>query len=123
MGDVAAYLETVGGSERLALERVYAIGREVVPEAEEGTSYALAALLYRGQGLLATVKATKFLSLYPFSGRVVAAHHDLLAGFETTTGSIHYAADHPVPEDVLRSIVRARREEIDARRGQRRTAR
>lgn len=117
MGDVGAYLETIGGNDRLALERVYAIARDVVPAAEEGTSYAMAALLYRGKGLVATVKAKKFLSMYPFSGQVIARHHDLLSGFETTTGSIHYSADHPLPEDTLRIMVQARREEIDAAAG------
>ena len=48
MGEVSAYLSTLDGADRDALERVYAIAREVVPEAEEGTSYGMAALLYRG---------------------------------------------------------------------------
>ncbi|WP_417215414.1 iron chaperone [Arthrobacter sp.] len=117
MGDVGTYLDTVQGQDRLALERVYAIARDVVPEAEEGTSYGMAALLYRGQGLIASVKAKKFLSVYPFSGKVIARHRDPLAGVETTAGSIHYSAEHPLPEDLLRAIVQARREEIDARAG------
>lgn len=114
MDDVERYLESIEGRDRLVLERVYAIAREVVPEAAAGTTYGLAALLYRGRGLLATVKARKFLSIYPFSGQVIARHRDLLSGFEVTTGSIHYSSDHPLPEDTLRVIVRARREEIDA---------
>lgn len=115
MGDVESYLETIEGGDRLALERVYAIAREVVPTAEEGTSYAMAALIYRGKGLLATVKAKRFLALYPFSGSIIARHQELLDGFETTTGSVHYSAGRPLPGDTIRSIVAARREEIDAR--------
>ena len=53
MGEVGAYLSTVEGADRDALQRVYAIAREVVPEAEEGTSYAMPALLYRDKGLIA----------------------------------------------------------------------
>ena len=114
MGDVGAYLSTVDGADRDALKRVYAIAREVVPEAEEGTSYAMAALLYRGKGLIATVRAKKFLSLYPYSGAVIASVLELLSDFDTTTGSIHYSADHQLPDAVVRRIVEARRAEIDA---------
>lgn len=113
MGEVGEYLSTVDGADRAALERVYAIAREVVPEAEEGRSYAMAALLYRGKGLVATVRAKKFLSLYPYSGSVIASVSDALSDFETTSGSVHYSADHQLPDALVRRIVEARRAEID----------
>ena len=113
--EVSSYLDTLDGADRAAVERVYTIAREVVPEAEEGTSYAMAALMYRGKGLIASVRAKKFLALYPYSGSVVAANLEVLAGFETTTGSIHFSAEHPLPDAALRSIVAARRDEIDAK--------
>ncbi|WP_104092035.1 iron chaperone [Arthrobacter sp. GMC3] len=113
--EVSTYLATIEGADRTALERVYAIAREIVPEAEEGTSYAMAALIYRGKSLLATVQAKKFLALYPYSGAVVAATLDALADFDTTTGSIHYSAAHQLPDDVVRRIVQTRRDEIDAK--------
>lgn len=112
---VSTYLSTIEGADRDALERIYVIAREIVPEAEEGTSYAMAALIYRGKGLIATVQAKEFLSLYPYSGAVVAATLDALANFETTTGSIHYSAEHQLPDAVVRRIVQARRAEIDAK--------
>ncbi|GAA3879320.1 hypothetical protein GCM10022381_22050 [Leifsonia kafniensis] len=115
MGAVSAYLSTVEGDDRAALERVYVIAREIVPEAEEGTSYAMAALLYRGKGLIAALRTTKFLSLYPFSGSVVAANLDVLADFETTSGSIHFSAEHQLPDSALRRIIQSRRTEIDAK--------
>lgn len=115
MGEVSAYLSTIDGADRDALERVIAIARDVVPEADEGTSYAMPALLYRDKGLLATVRTTKFLSLYPYSGTVIASVLDALSDFETTSGSVHYSADHPLPDAVVRRIVEARRAEIDAK--------
>ena len=117
MGDVADYLATVEEPHRSALARVYAVAGEVVPEAVEGTSYAMAALVYRGKGLIATVRAKKFLSLYPYSGAVLANLSDELTDFETTSGSLHYSVQHPVPDDLLRRIVELRRAEIDAKAG------
>jgi uncharacterized protein YdhG (YjbR/CyaY superfamily) len=114
VGEVGGYLSTIEGADRDALQRVYAIAREVVPEAEEGISYAMPALLYRGKGLIATVRAKKFLSLYPYSGAVIASVHEALSDFETTSGSIHYSADHQLPDAIVRRIVEARRAEIDA---------
>ncbi len=115
MGEVTDYLETIEGADRAALARVVAIAREVVPDAVEGTSYAMPALLHRGKGLVATLRTARHLSLYPFSGTVIAQLGEELDGFETTTGSIHYSAEQPIPEDVLRRLVEARRAEIDAK--------
>ena len=115
MGEVGEYLSTIDGADRAALERVYAITREVVADAEEGTSYGMAALVYRGKGLIATTRTKKFLSLYPYSGTVIASVSDALGDFETTSGSVHYSADHQLPDTVVRRIVEARRAEIDAK--------
>lgn len=115
MGTVTTYLATIDGPDRAALERVYAMAQEMVPEAEEGTSYAMAALIYRGKGLIAAVQAKKFLSIYPYSGAVIAANLEAIPGFETTTGSIHFSAAHQLPDDALRRIVTARRAEIDTK--------
>lgn len=115
MGDVQDYLGTVEEPHRAALARVYEIAAEVVPEAIEGTSYAMAALLYRGKGLIATVRARKFLSLYPYSGTVLADLAADLTDFETTSGSLHYSVEHPLPADLVRRIVELRRAEIDAK--------
>lgn len=116
MGTVSTYLGTIiDGPDRAALERVYAIAHDTVPEAEEGMSYAMAALIYRGKGLLAAVQGKKFLSIYPYSGSVVASSLEVLGTFETTSGSIHFSAEHQLPEVTLRRIVQARRSEIDAR--------
>ena len=115
MGKVTEYVRTVEEPHRTELARVYAVARAVVPEAVEGTSYAMAALLYRGKGLIATVRAKQFLSLYPFSGRVLSDLAGELTDFETTRGSLHYSVEHPVPDDLLRRIVELRRAEIDAK--------
>lgn len=115
MGAVTDYLETVDGPDREALERVYAVAREVVPEALEGTSYGMPALVHRGKGLVSTLRTKKFLSVYPFSGAVLTRLGADLGEFETTKGSIHYSVDHQISEDLLRRMLEARRDEIDAK--------
>ena len=50
----------------------------------------------------------RFLSLYPYSGAVIASALEALSAFETTGGSIHFAADHELADDLVRRIVHTR---------------
>lgn len=117
MGLISDYLDTIDEPDKAALERVYAIAADTLPQTTEGMSYAMAALIYRGKGLISAMQTKKFLSIYPYSGSVVAAVLDDLEGFETTSGSIHFSAEHPIPEATIRRIVQVRRAEIDAKAG------
>ncbi|PJI84874.1 iron chaperone [Luteimicrobium subarcticum] len=116
MGDLDDYLASVtDAASRTALEHVRDIALDVVPDAEQGTKYAMAALVYRGKGLVAPVENKHHLSVVPFSGEVVAQVADDLGGFSLSKGTIRFDAAHPVPDDVLRRVVELRRAEIDAR--------
>lgn len=110
---VAEYLGTRDPEVRAVLARVYEIAAERVPTATPGTSYGMAALLHRGKGLIAATENASFLSVYPFSGKVVAALSDGHDGFETTTGSIHCSVDRPLPDAVVERLVDLRRAEIE----------
>ena len=88
----------------------------LVPDAVEGRSYGMAALLYQGKGLIATVQTAKHLALYPFSGSVVSEVAGRLAGFSLSSGTIRFTVEQPVPDDVLDDIVRLRAAQIEAGR-------
>jgi uncharacterized protein YdhG (YjbR/CyaY superfamily) len=111
--DVTRYLEERTPEVRAALARVYDAARRIVPDAVEGRSYDMPALLYRGKGLVSTLETRRFLSIYPFSGKVIATMADDLVEFERTTGSIHYGVDHQLSDAVLTRLVELRRDEID----------
>jgi uncharacterized protein YdhG (YjbR/CyaY superfamily) len=116
-GTVGAYLEGLDPADAEVIGHVYAVAREVVPEAEEGTGYGMAALTYRGKPLLAAVRAAKHVGLYPFSGDVVATvAPDVTAvpGASTSKGAVRFAPASPLPDDVVRARVTARRDQIDA---------
>jgi uncharacterized protein YdhG (YjbR/CyaY superfamily) len=114
VGPVTEYLATIDGPDAEALARVFRVAREVVPGTVEGMSYAMPALLYRGRPLVSTLRNKRFLSLYPYSSRIVTAVKDELGGLETTPGSIHYSAADPIPAPALTKIIELRRDEIDA---------
>ena len=44
-------------------------------------------------------------SLYPLTDTFLGAHADALAGFDRTKGSVHFTADHPLPDEVIEQLV------------------
>ena len=107
------YLITLEPEVRRAFERVHALAMDVVPEAEQGTSYGMAALRYRSKPLLGFRAASRHLSLFPFSPGVVDAVAAQLVGYDLSKGTIRFSTSRPVPDAVVQDVVRLRREEID----------
>ena len=110
------YLAGLAPGDRAALERVRAVVLSVVPEAEEGRSYGMPALIYAGRPLLGFRAAKKHLSIFPFSPAAIDAVRDRLGDFDLAKGTVRFTADTPVPEDALILLVRARKQEITAAR-------
>lgn len=106
------YFDGLNAPTRAAFAHIRGLARELVPDAEEGTSYGMAALKHRGRPLLGFRAARQHLSIFPFSSAVVDAVRDRLAGFELSKGTIRFSAEEPLPDDVVRDLVRYRLEEI-----------
>jgi uncharacterized protein YdhG (YjbR/CyaY superfamily) len=116
MSAMDQYLDGLPTKQKAALARVRAVVGELEPEAEEGESYGMPAFLYAGRPLFGFRAAKKHLSVFPFSPAAVEAVEARLEGFELSKGTIRFTPDQPVPEDVLADLIRARKEEIAAKR-------
>lgn len=112
--EVTRYIASLEGASREAVARLVERARALVPDAQEGVSYAMPALLWHGQPLMAVVVRKRFIALYPFSGRVITALKDELGALRTTRGSVSFTPDAPLPLKVLDRLVAARRAEIQA---------
>ncbi len=112
MGVVDEALAALHEPDRGCLEHMVGIARSLAPDASEGMSYGMPALKLDGKPLIGVAAAAKHLSIFPFSPAVVEAVADRLAGFSLSKGTIRFTADHLVPEDVVRDIVRLRVAEI-----------
>jgi uncharacterized protein YdhG (YjbR/CyaY superfamily) len=75
----------------------------------------MAALSYDHKPLLAFRAARHHLSIFPLSSRVVDAVRDRLTAFELSKGTIRFTAASPLPDEVVRDIVRYRIREIAGR--------
>lgn len=114
MGIVDDYLAGLEPNDATVIAGLYAVAREEVPEAEQGKSYGMPALLYRGKPLLSLMRTKKHIGLYPYSGQVVADLAAALTDFDCSTGTIRFQPERPVPDDLLREVVRLRRAQIDS---------
>jgi uncharacterized protein YdhG (YjbR/CyaY superfamily) len=68
--------------------------------------------------LVAFGATPRHCTFYLMSSTTVAAHRELLAGYETTKGTVHFQTDKPLPAALVRVLVKARIEENLAGGGQ-----
>jgi len=114
MGEVTDYIAGLDEPARSMLERYRALAVAVVPEAEEGTSYGMAALRYRGRPLISVVSTKQGYSLFPFSPAVAESVVAEFDGFESTKGGIKFTDKRHLPIKAFDALVARRRNEIDA---------
>ena len=114
MGELTEYIAGLDEPARSMVQRLGERVTALVPDAEEGKSYGMPALRYRGRPLVSVVATKRGYSLFPFSPEVVAHAIPDLEGFESTKGGIRFKDEQPIPDDVFDRIILDRRGEIDA---------
>jgi uncharacterized protein YdhG (YjbR/CyaY superfamily) len=110
MAAVDEYFAELDAPARAAFERIRALAVEVVPDAEQGTSYGMAALRHKGKPLLGFKAAKDHLSVFPFSPAAVDAVRDRVT--TVSKGTVRFTPDTPLPDDVIRDLVEHRAREI-----------
>jgi uncharacterized protein YdhG (YjbR/CyaY superfamily) len=108
------YLATLDSPDREALGAVVVRAIELVPGADEGRTYGMPGLTYRGRPLLSVRRAAQHLGVYPFSADVVDSVAADLGGYDVSKGTIRFSAGRPLPAGIVDRIVLGRRDEIDA---------
>jgi uncharacterized protein YdhG (YjbR/CyaY superfamily) len=117
---IDAYLAGVGDDRRrTALERLRETIRAAVPEAVECISYGMPAFRLDGRVVAGFQATSRGCSYYPFSGATLDALGDALDGFSRTKSALHFDADRPLAEALVRKLVRARLAEVGAATGRR----
>lgn len=107
--NVDQYLEEVESDvARTALVRLRAIIQSEVPEAKEAISYGMPMYSFHGM-VIGFAAYKKHCSLYP--GHTVAEFIEELGSYKISKGTIQFDPANPVPEDLVRRMVRARADE------------
>jgi uncharacterized protein YdhG (YjbR/CyaY superfamily) len=112
--DIDAYLAPLPADQRAALEQLRRVIAEAAPTAVEGRSYGMPAFRYRGRPLVGFQAARGHLGFYPMSPALIDTHAAELAAFSTSKGTIRFSPESPLPDDLVRTIVRERVAELDA---------
>jgi uncharacterized protein YdhG (YjbR/CyaY superfamily) len=113
MAEVSDYIATLEEPARSVVDGWRVRALELVPAAEEGKSYGMPALRYRGRPLVSVITTKGGYSVFPFSAEVVANAVPTLEGFSTTKGGIRFTDEQPLPAEAFLTLVLRRRDEID----------
>jgi uncharacterized protein YdhG (YjbR/CyaY superfamily) len=97
----------LSADKRSALERLRKIIKEAAPEGEECISYQLPA--FRQEGMLVGFGATaNHCAFYLMSSSTLETYKDDLKNFDTSTGTIRFHSNKPLPAALVRKLVKAR---------------
>ncbi len=108
--DVDTYLSFQPEAQRTALEKLRKIIKATVPKAEECIGYGMP--MYKLNGMLVGFAgAKKHLGFYPCDGSTVKIFKDELEGYSTDKGTIRFEIDQPLPEKLIKKIIKYRVEE------------
>jgi uncharacterized protein YdhG (YjbR/CyaY superfamily) len=89
------------------------------PEAVEWFSYGMPGFKYRGRPLAYYSAWKNHYGYYAASGEIIAANAGALQGLATSKGTIQFPLEKPVPVALVKKMVKARIQEIDAAEGAR----
>lgn len=91
-----------------ALENIRALIQETAPEAVEIISYGIPAYKYLGKMLIGFKASKNHCSLYTWNDHTVETFKADLKDFSTSVGTIRFTVDQPLPEQLVKNIVKAR---------------
>lgn len=105
------YLSSFQGDILERLCRIQTIVREEAPDAVESISYGLLAWKMNGKPLVYTGGFTHHIGFYatPSGHKAIA---DELAIYKQGKGSVQFPLDMPLPEQLIRDMVRIRVEQV-----------
>jgi uncharacterized protein YdhG (YjbR/CyaY superfamily) len=106
--NVDEYLAGVPEPARSTLKHVRAVIRSVVPkETAEVISYDIPMFKYNGM-LVGYAAFKKHCSLFPTGSGVLDQFEKELRGYRTSKGTIQFPLDKPLPDALVKKIVKAR---------------
>jgi uncharacterized protein YdhG (YjbR/CyaY superfamily) len=114
-GSHDAYLATVTPDQRACLAHLRAVIHAEVPGAEDVISYAMPGFRLPGSKVFAGYAARKNCGYYPHSGAILERFAAELAGWTWSGGAAQFTPDKPLPDELVRRLVRARLAEIAAK--------
>jgi len=101
------FLATLPADQRAALEILRRHIHAAVPNLEDCISYGVPAVRLDGKMLVAFGAGKNHCSFYP-GAHPIAAYAEELQGYETSKGTVRFAAERPLGAGLVRKLVKTR---------------
>lgn len=111
MTPIDDYLKKVPPTQKVILERIREIVRELVPDAEEVISYGIPTFRLKGKNLVHFSGFAHHIGFYP-TPSAISAFKDELAPYKQAKGSVQFPLEQPIPYELITKIVRYRTKEL-----------
>ena len=109
---VQEYLNKLEPPKKIELERIRALIKQEVPEAEESISYQMPAFKLSGKPLIYYAAFKNHFSIFPTSGPITELTKELKP-FQTTKGTIKFSLEKPLPDELIKKILQTRIKQIN----------
>ena len=106
--EIDDYLHRLDEPKRSTLSQLRRDILAVIPKAEQCISYALPGFKIDGKTIAGFAAFKKHLSYLPHSGSVFPELAEELAGYQKSTGSLHFAVDQPLPRELVEKLIAVR---------------
>jgi uncharacterized protein YdhG (YjbR/CyaY superfamily) len=100
------FLANVSPEKRAALEKLRKAIHAAAPGVEECISYGIPGFRLNGRYLMGMGATASHCAFY--IGSTLKAHKVDLKGYDTSTGTIRFQPDKPLPRALVRKLVRSR---------------
>ncbi len=111
-GQTRKYLAAAPPETRRRLKAIRDLARRTAPKAVEVFSYGIPGFRLNEKPFVWYAAFKEHISLYPMTGAIRRAHAKALKGYKTSTGTIQFPLDRPLPISLIRKLIRARAAEI-----------
>jgi len=109
---VRAYFASLPPDARSHLKTIRDIIRSAAPRAAESISYGIPTFKIDGERFIYCAAFKHHVSLYPMTAAIRRTFADELKGYKTSTGTIQFPLDRPLPIAFVKRLVRARLAEM-----------
>ncbi|MGA2521084.1 MAG: DUF1801 domain-containing protein [Acidimicrobiales bacterium] len=106
--EIDEYLRSLDEPKRSTLGRLRRDILAVVPDADQCLSYGVPGFRVAGKTIAGFAAFKNHLSYLPHSGAVFPQLSEELAGYDKTTGALHFAVDEPLPAALVAKLIAVR---------------